>query len=61
MLQINDNLSRELNELFLMLSKSLDITKTQFDNLTRSYSAIGKYLEEDPELSSYHPVITPQG
>lgn len=42
MLQINDNLSRELNELFLMLSKSLDITKTQFDNLTRSYSAIGK-------------------
>ena len=61
MLQINDNLSRELNELFLMLSKSLDITKTQYDNLTRSYSAVGKYLEEDPELSSYHPVITPQG
>lgn len=61
MLQTNDNLSRELNELFLMLSKSLDITKTQYDNLTRSYSAVGKYLEEDPELSSYHPVITPQG
>ena len=38
----------ELNKLFLSVAESLDITETQFNNLKRSYDAVGKYLEDDP-------------
>ena len=52
---------RELNKLFLNVAENLDITETQFNNLTRSYNAVGKYLEEDPNFKDYQPVVTPQG
>ena len=52
---------RELNKLFLSVAENLDITETQFNNLTRSYNAVGKYLEDDPNFKDYHPVVTPQG
>lgn len=51
----------ELNKLFLSVAENLDITETQFNNLIRSYTAVGKHLEEDPEFKGYHPVVTPQG
>lgn len=51
----------ELNKLFLSVAESLDITETQFNNLKRSYDAVGKYLEDDPAFKDYHPVVTPQG
>lgn len=51
----------ELNKLFLSVAESLDITETQFNNLKRSYDAVGKYLEDDPVFKEYHPVVTPQG
>ncbi len=38
----------ELNKLFLSVAESLDITETQFNNLKRSYDAVGKHLEDDP-------------
>lgn len=51
----------ELNKLFLSIAENLDITETQFNNLTISYNAVGKHLEEDPNFKEYHPVVTPQG
>lgn len=61
MTNISPNLREELSTIFTSLSQNLDITKTQYENLTKSYSAVGKYLEEDPIFAPYHPVITPQG
>ena len=43
------------------MAENLDITETQFNNLKRSYNAVGKHLEEDPTFLNYHPVVTPQG
>ncbi len=51
----------EFNKLFLDIAENLDITETQFNNLTMSYNAVGKYLEDDPNFKDYHPVVTPQG
>ena len=53
--------TEELNKLFLSVAENLDITETQFNNLVRSYTAVGKHLEEDPDFKGYHPVVTPQG
>lgn len=61
MTNMTANLREELSKIFMSLSQNLDITKTQYENLTKSYDAVGKYLEEDPIFSPYHPVITPQG
>ena len=50
-----------LDRILVALAQSLDITKTQYDNLVRSYGAVGEYLDGDPLLTNYHPVISPQG
>jgi hypothetical protein len=39
----------------------ISITETQFSNLVKSYGAVGKYLEDDPRLEGYSPLIFPQG
>lgn len=52
---------KELNNLFRQIAEGLDITETQFNNLVRSYNAVGKYLEEDDSFKAYRPVVTPQG
>lgn len=52
---------RELCKLFQILTEELDITETQFNNLVRSYGAVGEYLEKDPIFAPYHPVVSPQG
>lgn len=51
----------EFKEILETLGESLDITQTQYDNLTRSYKAVGNYLQEDPVFKSYKPVVFPQG
>lgn len=61
MTNIFPELSRELDKILVTLAQNLDITKTQYDNLVKSYGAVGKYLEEDPCFGPFHPVITPQG
>ena len=59
------NLSQEeiasYDNLLKTIVESLDINNTQFDNLVRSYNAVGNYLIEDKELKTYHPVVSPQG
>lgn len=61
MINITPELNSELGNIFMLLSQILDITKTQYNNLVKSYDAVGKYLEADPIFTPYHPVITPQG
>lgn len=59
------NLSKEeiasYDNLLKTIVESLDINNIQFDNLVRSYNAVGNYLIEDKELKTYHPVVSPQG
>ena len=61
MINSTPEVRKELSDIFTLLSQNLDITKTQYDNLVKSYSAVGKYLEADAVFAPYHPVITPQG
>lgn len=61
MINSTPEVKKELSNIFMLLSQNLDITKTQYENLVKSYSAVGKYLEADPIFAPYHPVITPQG
>lgn len=58
---LNIEQKKSFQELLTKLSSALDITETQFDNLLRSYGAVGKYLEDDPQFAQYKPVISPQG
>lgn len=51
----------EFKDILETLGESLDITKTQYDNLTNSYRAVGEFLENDPEFADYKPIVTPQG
>lgn len=51
----------EFKDILETLGESLDITQTQYDNLTKSYQAVGGFLQNDPELESYKPIVTPQG
>ena len=61
MINSTPELKKELGDIFMLLSQNLDITKTQYDNLVKSYSAVGRYLEADPVFAPFHPVIPPQG
>lgn len=61
MCSIPESKKKELSKLLLHLTKNLDITKTQFDNLSQSYMAVGKYLENDEQFADCHPVVSPQG
>lgn len=51
----------EFKDILETLGESLDITQTQYDNLTKSYKAVGGFLQNDPEFESYKPIVTPQG
>lgn len=51
----------EFKDILETLGESLDITQTQYDNLTKSYKAVGGFLQNDPEFKSYKPIVTPQG
>lgn len=61
MTDLNIIRKNELDKILVAIVKTLDITKTQFENLAKSYNAVGKYLESDPVFAPYHPVVSPQG
>lgn len=51
----------EFKDILETLGESLDITQTQYDNLVRSYNAVGEFLQQDPNFEGLKPLITPQG
>lgn len=51
----------EFKDILETLGESLDITQTQYDNLTRSYKAVGDFLQNDPVFEPYKPIVSPQG
>ena len=51
----------EFKDILETLGESLDITQTQYDNLTRSYKAVGEFLQNDPAFEPYKPIVFPQG
>lgn len=59
--ELNEEQKEEFKDILESLGESLDITQTQFDNLAKSYKAVGDYLQNDPEFESYKPIVTPQG
>lgn len=52
----------QLSELLEELAKLLDVTDTEFQEITRSYIAVGTYLAEGTSpLQKFNPSIHPQG
>ena len=51
----------EFKDILETLGESLDITQTQFENLARSYKAVGDFLQNDPVFEPYKPIVSPQG
>lgn len=51
----------EFKDILETLGESLDITSTQYNNLTRSYKAVGEFLQNDLAFEPYKPIVTPQG
>ena len=51
----------EFRDILETLGESLDITQTQFENLARSYKAVGDFLQNDPVFEPYKPIVSPQG
>lgn len=52
-----ENFSEILDE----LGHNLDISQTQYDNIVKSYQAVGQWLAEKGALVPYEPLISPQG
>lgn len=54
--------NNQLNDLLEELARLLDVTDTEFNEITRSYEAVGTYLAEGTSpLQKYNPSIHPQG
>lgn len=52
----------QFSEIFDELAKSLDITKTQYEDAVTSYQFVGRWLAgEGSDLAIYKPEILPQG
>lgn len=58
---ISKEQKEEFKDILETLGESLDITQTQYDNLTRSYKAVGEFLQNDPVFDPYKPIVSPQG
>ena len=53
---------KQISVLLNEIGKALDVTKTEYDQITTSYKTVGTYLAEDPSpLKAYSPQIRPQG
>ncbi|WP_281638060.1 nucleotidyltransferase domain-containing protein [Flavobacterium marginilacus] len=53
---------KEINEYLEELGKELDITKTEYEAIVKSYEAVGDWLsKETSSLINYNPKILPQG
>jgi len=57
----NKEQKEKFKDILETLGESLDITQTQYDNLVKSYKAVGDFLQNDPVFDSYKPIVTPQG
>lgn len=58
---LSEEQKEEFKDILETLGESLDITQTQYDNLTKSYKAVGEFLQNDPVFEPYKPIVTPQG
>ncbi len=61
MRQLTKEQKEDFKDILETLGEALDITQTQYDNLTKSYKAVGEFLEKDPSFAPYKPLVTPQG
>lgn len=53
---------KQISVLLNEIGKALDVTRTEYDQITTSYKAVGNYLAEDSSpLKVYSPQIRPQG
>jgi len=53
---------RQINEFLEELGKELDITKSEYEAIVKSYEAVGDWLSKDTSsLINYEPKILPQG
>lgn len=50
MRQLTKEQKEDFKDILETLGEALDITQTQYDNLTKSYKAVGEFLEKDPRL-----------
>lgn len=47
---------KQISALLNEIGKALDVTKTEYEQITTSYKAVGNYLAEDPSpLKAYSP------
>ena len=53
----NKEQKEEFKDILETLGESLDITQTQYDNLVKSYKAVGDFLQNDPVFDSYKPIV----
>jgi hypothetical protein len=54
--------NREISEFLEELGKELDISKSEYENIVKSYQAVGDWLcKETSSLLTYSPKILPQG
>jgi hypothetical protein len=59
---MTDEQKTQFNEIFDELSKSLDITKAQYEAAVNSYQFVADWLSaSDSPLSKYRPSVSPQG
>lgn len=59
--QLSKEQKEEFKDILETLGESLDITQTQFENLARSYKAVGDFLQNDPVFEPFKPIVSPQG
>jgi len=59
---INKLYNKEISEFLEELGKELDITKTEYEAIVKSYDAVGDWLsKQTSSLINYNPKILPQG
>lgn len=59
---MTEDQKNQISVLLNEIGKALDVTKTDYDQITNSYKAVGSYLADYPSpLSVYSPQIRPQG
>lgn len=60
-ISISQEKKDSFNKILEELASELGITKTQYDNLTTSYKAVGTWLNDDENLKGYDVNVYPQG
>jgi hypothetical protein len=59
---LTNETKEQFNEIFLELSKNIDISETEYKKAVESYQAVGSWLSDKQSiLKNYNPEILPQG